>query len=325
MEEVLRDLQLAMAAHRTALARNRASRPDTSEARLRVMHRLARDIERVSGLEVTELTQAKLARVLASVAIDELEAWVSRLHLLRADDTEWLSLIESLTVHETFFHRDRAQLDLLRQILPELVAAAARSGRHRLRLWSAGCATGEEAYTLAILGLMALRDAGFAEAAPNGAIVCREPWQLDVLGTDISRLVLSQAKAAVYSTEGLSAFRSLPRQLQRFFPILPKSPQTGAVKLRGVLPAVRQHVRFRHFNLLARTPPETGFDVVLCRNVLLYLTMAARGEAQATLRQALRPGGYLLLGPTDALADPSAFAVRWGAGAVAYQLKPGNG
>ncbi len=322
MEESLRDLQLAMAAHRRAMAEARTLQGDAGEVRRLAMQRLAGDIERVSGIELTEMMEAKLARVLGSVAVTELEAWVSRLHLLPADDPEWLSLIESLTVHETFFHRDRAQLELLGQILPELVAAAARSGRCRLRLWSAGCSTGEEAYTLAILGLLALRDAGFADPAADGGIVCRDPWRLDVLGTDISRLVLTQATTAVYSTEGLSAFRDLPRPLQHFFPLLPKAGETGNVELRGVLPAVKQHVRFRQFNLIAAAPPETGFDAVLCRNVLIYLSAAARAEVQSQFKQALRPGGYLLLGPTDALADPTAFATRWGAGAVAYALKP---
>jgi len=322
MEDSLRDLQRAMAAHRKALAANRMLPGEDAAMRQRVMHRLTRDIERISGIEITEMIEGKLARVLSSVAIDELERWARRLHVLPGNDPEWLSLIESLTVHETFFHRDRAQLALLGQILPELAIAAARSGRRRLRLWSAGCATGEEAYTLAILALRALRDAGFADQSPDGGIVCRAPWQLDVLGTDISRLVLTQARAAIYSTEGLSAFRDLPHEFQRFFPILPKSRESGEIERRGVLPAVRRHVRFRQFNLLAALPPETECDVVLCRNVLIYLTAAARRDAQAVFRQALRPGGYLLLGPTDTVADPTAYEVRWGTGAAAYALRP---
>ncbi|HKS88223.1 MAG TPA: protein-glutamate O-methyltransferase CheR [Stellaceae bacterium] len=320
MEDALRDLQLAMAAHRKALGESRPGRAE-AVARQFLLQRLARDVERVCGIEITEMMEAKLARVLSSVAVGELEAWVGRLHRLPAHDPEWLSLIENLTVHETFFHRDRAQLDLLREVLGELVAAAAGEGRRRLRLWSAGCASGEEAYTLAILALSALRDAGWAEETVDGDIVCREPWQLDVLGTDISRVVLTQAQAAVYSTEGLSAFRDLPPELQRFFPVLPKSPETGDVELRGVLPAVKRHVRFRHFNLIARSPPETGFDVVLCRNVLIYLTASARTEVQAHFRQALRPGGVLLLGPTDTPVEPAVYQARWGAGAVAYVLQ----
>lgn len=328
MEETLRDLQQAMADHRRALAESPLlalenlpalplSSPTPADERQRLMQLLAADIERVSGIEMGGLIEAKLGRVLASVELDELAAWVSRLHLLPADDPEWLSLIESLTVHETFFHRDRAQLKLLGQILRGVIAIAAKQDRPLLRLWSAGCATGEEAYTLAILALLALRDAGFAEDDRAGGIVCRPPWRLDVLGTDISRLVLAQAKAAVYQTEGLSAFRELPAGLRQFFPVL----HGGESERRGVHEAVRRHVRFRHFNLMEGAPPETGFDVVLCRNVLIYLTAAARIQAQSLCQRALRRGGYLLLGPTDELVEPAAYEPCWGTGAVAYALK----
>jgi chemotaxis protein methyltransferase CheR len=334
MEETLRDLEQVMAAHRQVLAESRvlavecasppplpAPLPRLTDERQRLMHLLAADIERLSGIEMTGLIEAKLGRVLASVELGELAAWVGRLHLLSADDPEWLSLIESLTVHETFFHRDRAQLDLLSQILRDLIAGAARRGQYRLRLWSAGCATGEEAYTLAVLALLALRDAGFAGAAGGGGIVCRPPWRLDVLGTDISRLVLAQAKAAVYSSEGLGAFRDLPAGLQCFFPRLRGCGDGGELERRGVHDTVRQHVRFRQWNLMASAPPEIGFDVVLCRNVLMYLTPTARTMAQSLCRQALRRGGYLLLGPTDALAEPVAYEPCWSTGAVAYALK----
>jgi chemotaxis protein methyltransferase CheR len=325
-----------MAAHRQVMAESRAlatdtgaatplpappSRPQTSDERQRLVRLLAADIERVSGIEMSGIIEAKLGRVLASVALGELAAWVGRLHLLPADDPEWLSLIESLTVHETFFHRDRAQLELLGDILRGIIAAAAKRHHYRLRLWSAGCASGEEAYTLAILALLALRDAGFAEETGDGGILCRPPWQVDVLGTDISRLVLAQAEAAVYSSEGLGAFRDLPAGLQRFFPRRRQCGDGRELERRAVHEAVRQHVRFRQWNLMAGTPPETGFDVVLCRNVLIYLTSTARARVQSLCRQALRRGGHLLLGPTDALAEPEAYEPYWGTGAVAYALK----
>jgi len=328
MEETLRDLELVMAAHREALAQMRAQQSPrraaapvvTSDPRALLMQALTQDIERVSGIEMTGMMTAKLNRVLSSVAPSELEAWVSTLRRLPPTHPEWLSLIEALTVHETFFHRDRAQLELLAKLLPELVADIAGAGRHKLRMWSAGCATGEEAYTLAILALLALRDAGHADDTTDG-IVCHRPWSIDVLGTDISRLVLTQAKAAVYSTEGLSSFRDLPPMLQRFFPVMLRTRETGDIEIRGVVPAVRQHVRFEHFNLMSGAPPETGFDVVLCRNVLIYFTAEARFKAQLGLRRALRPGGILLLGPTDSLADADAYDLRWGPGAMAYVLK----
>lgn len=324
MEETLRALHQAMAVHREALAERPALPdcgggrvPDPLDARRRVLQRLAGDIERVAGIAVAGSMEAKLARVLTSVDLGELAAWVARLRLLPAHDPEWLSLIEVLTVHETFFHRDRSQLALLAQILRGIIAEAVASGQHRLRLWSAGCASGEEAYTLAILALRALREAGFADETRQDGIACRPPWQIEVLGTDISRLVLAQAKAAVYSAEGLGAFRDLPPELRRFFPAL----HGHRAEVRGVHPSVTRHVRFRQFNLMAASPPGTGFDVVLCRNVLMYLTEPARIAAQSLFRKALRPGGYLLLGPTDVLAEPAFYDACWAPGAVAYALK----
>jgi len=91
-----------------------------------------------------------------------------------------------------------------------------------------------------------------------------------------------------------------------------------------VLPSIRRHVRFAHFNLMHRSPPETGFDAVLCRNVLIYLTAAARVSAQHTLKSGLRPGGFLFLGPTDSIAEADSFTPRWSDGAIAYCRKPGH-
>ena len=124
MEETLRQLHAAMVAHRQALA-GAHTPPSAAESAAAtivvhdrhgsVVQQLSRDIERISGIEISGMMEAKLGRVLASVALPALEAWVTRLHHLPPDDPEWLSLIESLAVHETFFHRDQSQLDLLRR------------------------------------------------------------------------------------------------------------------------------------------------------------------------------------------------------------------
>ncbi|HEY1796728.1 MAG TPA: CheR family methyltransferase [Stellaceae bacterium] len=334
MEETLRQLQEAMQAHRRIMAGADPSGSDGDIAALPslahdvrgvAVQLLVRDIERVCGIDISGMMEAKLGRVLASVSLPALQAWVDRLHRLPPDDAEWLSLVESLTVHETFFHRDRSQLDLLRRrLLPEVIAGAARDGSRRLRFWSAGCATGEEAYTLAIVGLLALRDAGFARDEADGGIGCLPPWTIEVLGSDISRQVLARAAAATYPTEELGAFRSLPDDLNPFFPAV-RCEDAGPVESRGVHHRVRSHVRFGWFNLMAETPPVDGCDIVLCRNVLIYLTPTARARAQSVLQRALRPGGYLMLGPTDALTEERRCDACWGEGAVAYRLKQHDG
>jgi chemotaxis protein methyltransferase CheR len=334
MEETLRQLQEVMQAHRRAMAGPNPLLGEVDDGPVAivaqdergiVVQKLARDIERVCGIEISGIMEAKLGRVLASVALPELRDWVDRLHRLPSDNPEWLSLVESLTVHETFFFRDPAQFELLRRdLLPGLIATAVREGSCRLRFWSAGCATGEEAYTLAMIGLLALRDAGFAHDEPDGGIACAAPWRVEVIGSDISRVVLARAAAATYPAEELGAFRHLPQELARFVPALPQRKGAGGVEVRGVHPAIRRHVRFALFNLMSEAQPLAACDVVLCRNVLIYLTLPARARALATLQRALRSGGYLMLGPTDALHDAADYEAFWGEGAVAYQLKPSD-
>jgi chemotaxis protein methyltransferase CheR len=243
---------------------------------------------------------------------------VTELELLDREHPEWLTLIESLTTNETYLFLDWAQLELLCTTgLAPLIAAARRTPDPALRFWSAGCSSGEEAYTLAVLALGALVGAGVARETVR-KIELPSPWSLDVLGTDISRLVLVQARDGVYSTGSLSPFRAVPEPLLRFFP--PAGAELGRAT-RRVRDDVRRHVRFDHFNLMRAAPPATGFDVVACRNVLVYFAPTARKVVQATVEAAVRPGGFLLLGPTDPPPDALRFDSVWGTRAVIYRKR----
>ncbi len=229
-----------------------------------------------------------------------------------------MTLIESLTINETFLFRDWAQLELLRTSgLAPLIAAAGHSAHPALRLWSAGCASGEEAYSLAVLALEALAGAGVATETAR-EIELKAPWSLDVLGTDISRPMLIQARNGLYSTGSLSPFRAVAQPLLRFFP-----PADGeqARANRVVRSDVRRHVRFDQSNLMGPAPAGGGFDIVACRNVLVYFAPAARRIVQATLEAAVRRGGFLLLGPTDAPPDAARFETIWGQRAVIYRKR----
>ncbi len=181
--------------------------------------------------------------------------------------------IERITTHETYFFREQFQLDALhREIVPNL-----RSTRPQrpISVWSAGCSTGEEAYTVAML---------LAQANIQGA----------VLGTDISRRALSTADLGTY---GLASFRTTDdaTRAQHFQP-------TGPNQWR-VNPSLRAMCRFVHLNLLdrARYPELAPFDVILCRNVLMYLSNQARYRIVEGFFDALAPGGYLLLGHSENL------------------------
>lgn len=321
-------LQDAMIAHRRDLSRGPEGKPPLEFAlpwdrRGELILRLLGGVEMRVGIEVSQVTAEKLVQALAATEIGELETWISRLETLPAHDPEWLSLIEDLTVHETYVMRDPAQLEFFAAQLPGLIAEAAAAKSYLLRFWSVGCATGEEAYTIAALSFDAMVAAGHAIETDTGARLL-PPWRIDVVGSDISRRVLSQARAGIYATGPLSSFRTESAVLLRHFPPV---PMAGAGRLvpRMASSDLKAAVRFAHFNIMDDAPPNPLFDAVLCRNVLIYFSARARVQAQENLRRAVRPGGYLVLGPTDTLIDAKLFQPLWGTDALIYRRSNEDG
>jgi len=209
-------------------------------------------------------------------------------------------LIESLTIGETYFYRHRPYFDLLeREILPEIVAR--RRASKRLRLWCAGCATGEEAYSLAI--------------AVRGMLPDVDDWQVSLLATDLNRAFLARAEAGVY---GEWSFR----ETDPAFRAANFLPDRSRWRVR---PNVRKLVRFGQLNLAEDGYPSAaggtaGLDLILCRNVLLYFGQDLTQKVVGRMRTALVPGGWLVLGPSDPrpglLAD---FEMHAREGAVVYR------
>jgi chemotaxis protein methyltransferase CheR len=190
-------------------------------------------------------------------------------------------LIDEVTVQETSFVRDRGQLDTIGW--RTLLQAAHAAGSGTIRVWSAGCASGEEAYTLSLLA---------AEAFAPG------PVPVDVLGTDISGAALAAAQAGQYRERAVRALAAPLRS--RYLDQQPDGSYLVAERLRKL-------VRFRRHNLARDpTPPlgETGFDLVACRNVLIYFDAPLAGLVIEALERSLRRGGVLMLGAADALRRP---------------------
>jgi chemotaxis protein methyltransferase CheR len=187
-------------------------------------------------------------------------------------------LIDEVTVQETAFARDRHQLDAIDW--PRLLRAALAAGSATVRAWSAGCASGEEAYTLALLAAEA-----FAPAAPP----------VDVLGTDISGAALAAAEAGRYRERSVRGLE--PALRERYL----DRQQDGSYVVGGPL---RRLVRLRRHNLARDSlppPGESGFDLIVCRNVLIYLEEPIVPRVIDALRRSLRPDGEFLLGAADAL------------------------
>jgi chemotaxis protein methyltransferase CheR len=191
-------------------------------------------------------------------------------------------VVEALLNNETYFFRDRLPFDLLtKQALPAL--AQRRSTTRRIRIWSAGCSTGQEAYSLAML---------FAEEPAKWA-----GWTVDILGTDVSEGVIERARAGTYTQFEVQRGLGIQQMIKWF--------EESADGWRAV-EALRRPVRFQVHNLLEAPPHPGEFDVVLCRNVLLYLNEATRAKAFDRLASALAPDGWLMLGAGETVIGQTA-------------------
>ena len=181
-------------------------------------------------------------------------------------------VVEALLNNETYFFRDRSPFDLLaRHALPEL--AKKRHSSRRIRIWSAGCSTGQEVYSIAML---------FAENPAEW-----RGWTIDVLGTDVSSGVVDRARSGLYTQFEVQRGLGINQTIRWF-----EECEDG---WRAVEP-LRKVARFQVHNLLESPPHPGGFDIVLCRNVLLYLTAEKRRLAFDRLASAMAGDGWLMLG-----------------------------
>jgi chemotaxis protein methyltransferase CheR len=232
---------------------------------------------RGSDYGATRLADA-IARVLPRTTCQSAEALLEA--CAGGAQPGWLGqVVEHLTVGETYFMRDPAQIAALREtILPDVITR--RAAQRRMRFWSAGCSTGEEPYTLAML---------LEELTVLGG------WDLLLVGTDVNRESLRIAREARYPAW---SFRATPPALRdRHFDAVGSSWQ-----LRD---SIRRLVRFAWMNLGAESlmPPSADIDLIMCRNVTIYFDEAATQRLYRALVAALSPGGWLMLGPSDPLPE----------------------
>jgi chemotaxis protein methyltransferase CheR len=181
-------------------------------------------------------------------------------------------VVEALLNNETYFFRDRAPFDTLQRVaLPELAQRRAKS--KRLRIWSAGCSTGQEVYSLSML---------FAEQPDQW-----RGWTIDILGTDVSTGCIDRARNGAYSQFEVQRGLGINQMIKWF--------EESADGWRAVEP-LRKPIRFQVHNLLEPAPHPGDFDIVLCRNVLLYLSPEKKTLAFERLAGALAEDGWLMLG-----------------------------
>ncbi len=220
------------------------------------------------------------------------------LKLLQTDGAESEALINSFTVNETYFYREDHQLRCLsRSMLPDIVAR--RGPGDLVRIWSVPCATGEEPYSVAIwlLEHFPLVDA----------------YNIEIVGSDIDTRALRAADLGEYGDRALARLGEAERA--RYF-----GSATGG--LRRVIADLRESVHFSYCNLVdaASMAAQGRFDVILCRNVLIYFDEASRHAASENLFAALNPGGFLCLGHSESMSRISGrFEMRRFDDAIVYQ------
>jgi chemotaxis protein methyltransferase CheR len=203
---------------------------------------------------------------------------------------EWDEAIDLLTTNETYFFREERQLGAFqKEVLPMLEAQA--RARRRLAVWSAGCSTGEEAYTIAIMLQQSMLFPG--RSGPGDS----SPWDVRIYGSDISRRCVAAARRGVY---GESSFRATPDESRRAF--FHERPDGWHVS-----EPIRQLCHFGQMNLLDedRSRVLGRADAIFCRNVLIYFDARARKTAIEVLYDRLNPGGILLLGHSESLLNVS--------------------
>lgn len=190
-------------------------------------------------------------------------------------------VLDAMTTNETLFFRDQRPFDQFRdKVLPTLLERNAAS--RRIRIWCAACSSGQEPYSLAML---------FAELGPKVA-----GWRLDIVGTDISKSILEKAKKAEYSQ--FEVQRGLPiTMLVKYFE---QKGEAWALK-----PDIKSKVSFREFNLLDNPRSLGQFDVVFCRNVLIYFDQETKGQILARIAGIMPQDGHLFLGGAETVLGVS--------------------
>jgi len=239
---------------------------------------LAKTVYEQSGLVITAdkayLLESRLGPVARKYGVKTIEELVTMLRQ-RRDATVIKAVTDAMTTNETLFFRDTKPFEQFRRlVLPELIAA--RQAKRHLRIWSAASSSGQEPYSLAMI----LRE----EAALLSG------WRVEIIGTDISQEIIERARAGIYSQ--FEVQRGLPIQfLMKYFKQVEDRWQISQ--------EIRDMVQYREFNLLHDTKLLGTFDVVFCRNVLIYFDQPTKGQVLARIAQVLQPDGLLYLGGAE--------------------------
>ena len=243
------------------------------------------------------LVTSRLNNLLIETGIDNFYALLKRLESPGNDKLK-VRVIDAMTTNETYWFRDIGHFTMIRDtIIPDLVRQ-----KNSIRIWSAACSSGQEPYSIS----MVVED--YLQKNRRESMKTFE-----ITATDISTKVMEEARAARYC--GMSIERGLtPEQKQRYF-----IPKQDCMEVR---PEIRKRIQFRELNLTKNFDSLGRFDVILCRNVLIYFSNELKKDIVNRLARTLNPGGYLFLGSTESISQHTdRFHMQVNAGSIAYRLK----
>ncbi|OPY80605.1 MAG: Chemotaxis protein methyltransferase [Syntrophorhabdus sp. PtaU1.Bin058] len=252
-------------------------------------NRLSRFIHKECGINITPTKRAmlegRLNRRLKRLGMRSFAEYCDYLFSKQGIESELIWMIDEVTTNKTDFFREPVHFEYLtKRILPELADIARRFGHKRLAVWSAGCSSGEEPYTLA----MVINE--FIDTNP------RTNLSYIVIATDISPSVLEKAEKAVYEDEKVT---SVPSEMKKKYLLRGKDKMKNFVR---IVPELREHVKFRRLNFM---DGDFGFnetiDIIFCRNVIIYFDRQTQKTLLNKFCRCLSPGGYVFMGHSETL------------------------
>jgi chemotaxis protein methyltransferase CheR len=256
---------------------------------------IARLIEGQVGIKLPAakrlMLEGRLHKRVRALNCSGIGEYVERLFEEALSDNEFTHLIDAVTTNKTDFFREPAHFDFMREVaVPELLRPRGRKP-HDLKIWSAACSTGMEAYTVAIV---------LDDMTRTGS-----RFQFRILGTDISTAVLQAAKTAIYPRDAIAPVP--PELVKRYF----LSSRDRARDEVRVVPELRRLTHFTRMNLMdASYPVDRDVDIIFCRNVLIYFDRETQRKVVDRLCSHLRPGGYLMVGHSESMIHSAVPALK---------------
>ena len=236
----------------------------------------------VIGANKRDMVYARLAKRLRRLGLSDFRDYVALLES-PAGDQEIGALVNALTTNLTHFYREKHHFDHLQHTALPLALSKARhiSGKPRLRIWSAGCSSGMEPYSIAMV--LSLFDTGL-----NG-------WDIRILATDIDTDVLDQGRSGIYRESDAD---DIPAAMRKRFVIPIKDARGPQVRMSDTL---KQRIAFKPLNLMEPWPMRGPFDMIFCRNVVIYFDKQTQARLFDRYAEILRPGGFLYIGHSESL------------------------